>query len=113
MTVSAAKTAGVNRLLMEFCCSKGSKLGQATKASAGCKILRYTEEDDMTTPSGIKKAFSDLRGWTGQGDMALWSAIPCTGGSSWQYVNEVMYERTGNENALKRLKGLRSIFWKL
>ena len=43
----------------------------------------------------------------------LWASIPCTGGSPWQYVNEAMYYRNGDQKALRRLKGHRTLFRKL
>ena len=113
MKASAKKTAECNRLLMEFCCVRDSKLGQMSKASAGCKTIRYTEEEDMTSDNGLQKALADLKGWKGRGNVALWSSIPCTGGSSWQYVNEVIYGRTGNDRAMKRVRGLQSVFSQL
>eukprot|EP00975_Prorocentrum_lima_P023067 4854937-Prorocentrum_lima.AAC.1 len=42
--------------------------------------------------------------------MLLWGAIPCTGGSSWQHVNEAMFRKNGNTEALQRLHALRSKF---
>ncbi len=113
MKTSAKKTMKPNRLLLEYRCSKDNRLGLPTKGSAGCKVIRYTEEDDMTTRDGLDKAMLDLVIWGGHGNIALWASIPCTGGSAWQYLNEVMYERTGNQRALRRLKGLRTIFAKL
>ena len=41
----------VDRLLIEFCCSADSKLGQARAASKGCKTIRITEEEDGTSDS--------------------------------------------------------------
>ena len=45
--------------------------------------------------------------------ITLWASIPCTGGSSWQYINELFYYKTGNKKALKRLRGLRTLFRRL
>eukprot|EP00975_Prorocentrum_lima_P010388 2207057-Prorocentrum_lima.AAC.1 len=45
----------------------------------------------------------------------LWGATPCTGGSSWQHVNEAMLKKDGNLDALRRLRDLREkfrILWK-
>eukprot|EP00975_Prorocentrum_lima_P061329 12855309-Prorocentrum_lima.AAC.1 len=44
-----------------------------------------------------------------------WGAIPCTGGSSCQHINEASYIKTQNHDALRRLRDLRSKFkvlWK-
>ena len=45
--------------------------------------------------------------------IALWSAIPCTGGSPWQYVNEAIYIRRGDHAKLEKLQNHRSLFRKL
>eukprot|EP00975_Prorocentrum_lima_P066197 12907758-Prorocentrum_lima.AAC.1 len=43
-------------------------------------------------------------------NIMLWGAIPCTGGSSWQHVNEALFRKTQNYDALERLRGLREKF---
>ncbi len=104
-----------NRMIMEYCCSANSLLGRHTDASATCCRKRYTETEDMRKTSGLKIALSDSRHWRGNGNVLLWSSIPCTGGSPWQYVNEARHLRTGDKEALEKLENLRSefaLFWK-
>eukprot|EP00975_Prorocentrum_lima_P064898 12900246-Prorocentrum_lima.AAC.1 len=55
-----------------------------------------------------------IRAKSGKGIM-LWGAIPCTGGSSWQHVNEALFRKTQNHDALRRLRYLRDkvrVLWK-
>ena len=102
------------RLVMEYCCSPESKLGNPSNfADNNCKVIRYTEEDDMRTDAGKCKALSDIKAFKGK-HISLWSSIPCTGGSPWQYVNEAIFYRKGDVRSLRRLRGLRTdfrLFW--
>ncbi len=102
-----------NRLLIEICCDKNSRLGQQTEASDGCQVLRITEEDDFTTQECVEKIKNAIQCWGDTKSILVWSSIPCTGGSTWQYVNEAVYTRSNNELALRRLRNLRSVFEKL
>eukprot|EP00959_Pyramimonas_sp_CCMP1952_P381919 8003202-Pyramimonas_sp.AAC.1 len=54
------------------------------KAFAVAKIIEFEKE--------LKS-----KGLTTDRRRALWISMPCTGGSPWQYVNEAMYYRSGNE----------------
>jgi hypothetical protein len=60
-------------------------MGQPTKESSGCHVVRLTEDDDMTTRSGMAKAKAALR--TAGPDVMLWGSLPCTGGCTWQRYN--------------------------
>ncbi len=60
----------------------------------------------MTTDKGLRLAEQSLRAWQ-NGNILLWAAIPCTGGSTWQRVNEHLYKERGDQTALKRLGQLR------
>ena len=50
-------------------------------------VVRITEKDDATTQQGLDKAMKAI---TGENTL-LWISIPCTGGCSWQNVNEVRW----------------------
>eukprot|EP00975_Prorocentrum_lima_P066585 12910024-Prorocentrum_lima.AAC.1 len=41
--------------------------------------------------------------------LMLWSSIPCTGGSTWQYVNMANYRRRNDVEAIRRLRD----FWRI
>ena len=70
-------------------------------------VLRLTEKEDMTKSCNVDTVISTIRKYN-KHSITLWSSIPCTGGSSWQYINEMIYYKTGNKKALKRLRGLRT-----
>eukprot|EP00959_Pyramimonas_sp_CCMP1952_P156005 3263019-Pyramimonas_sp.AAC.1 len=111
------------RLFIEFCCGPNSRLGnQALMPDGQCKVVRLTEKEDMTTKEG--KAFAVAKiielekefrceGLATDRRITLWISIPCTGGPPWQYVNEAMYYRSGNEKALKQLRGHGALLRKL
>ena len=99
-------------MLIEYCCSQDSMLGRSSPQSVGCKSLRLTEAEDMTDENNVDKVITEITAF-GKPTVTLWASIPCTGGSSWQYINEMIYLKTGNKRALRRLRGLRTTFRKL
>ena len=68
--------------------------------------MRLTKAIDLTTKEGLEFAKGKIAAWTVNDRILLWSSIPCTGGSQWQYVNEAIYHRKGDARSLKRLRGL-------
>ncbi len=77
-----------DRLLIEFCCGEDSYMGTRATYNKGCKLIRLTEKDDMSTEKGLAKALKILDDPTiKDGNILLWSAIPCTGGSAWNRYN--------------------------
>ncbi len=114
--------AGVKRLIMESCCGNESQLGRKWPEARGCEVIRLTEDIDLTSKSGLdfaKKKIDELP----NSNILLWSSIPCTGGSTWQYVNEAIWTRKlrSEDPALRQkarekmreLEGKRSIFRRL
>ena len=80
-----------NRLLVEFCCSADSKLGQTRAASKGCNVLRITEDLDATSnecQEVIKEKVSKFRKQCPKGSILFYASLPCTGGSPWGNVNK-------------------------
>ena len=46
-------------LVLEYCCDKNSKIGNPKNfANARVCVIRYTEEDDMTSNDGLEKRFA-------------------------------------------------------
>ena len=71
------------RRIVEFCCGKHSRIG--ARAPADCEVIRLTITDDLTTQAGLQKALSAV---TAPGvPTLLFGAIPCTGGSPYQFLN--------------------------
>ena len=49
------------RRLVEFCCTPDSVLGCNVPGSEGCEVIRLTEEDDVTTVAGLRKAMKAVQ----------------------------------------------------
>ena len=94
-----------DRTLIEFCCGPSSLLGVETKHSRGCKVVRLTEEEDVTAPRGISVALEAIAGPC----TLLWGSIPCTGGCPWQKINR---RRPGGEARLRKHFKLFKRMWK-
>ena len=77
------KTDYVKRHVVEFCRGPGSKIGNKTYFRDGCSVTRITEDDDVTTPQGLRKALGAVK----QENCTLWVSMPCTGGSPWQHIH--------------------------
>ena len=82
-----------SRVLIEFCCGPDSKLGdKSRKVSKGCCVIRCTEERDVTVKANRMDIRDELM--TALADSSchsrpilVWIRIPCTGGTTWSYVN--------------------------
>ena len=73
------------RSIVEWCCSKDSKIGQTLNfADDHCRVFRITEELDASSKKGKKKA---LQKCTGHGPNLLWSSSPCVGGTTLNHIN--------------------------
>ena len=44
---------GIDRVIIEYCCYQDSLMGRSIPQSEGCKVIRVTQEHDMTTKSGL------------------------------------------------------------
>ena len=44
---------GIDRVIIEYCCYKDSLMGRSIPQSKGCKVIRVTQEHDMTTERGL------------------------------------------------------------
>ena len=98
------------RLIIEFCCGPDSKLGQTSKIkeASNCRVIRVTEEHDVTTDKGFQFVSNLIDICYGPETM-LMAAMPCTGGSMWMNINKL---RPGGEARLrKHLTTFRKI-WK-
>ena len=72
-----------DRVLVEGCCEKDSLLQKRTKYSRGCRVVPITKDDDFASEAGMRKCIESL---CGSSD-TLWFSAPCTGGSTWQFIN--------------------------
>ena len=83
------------RTMIEFCCGPDSLLGQLTKSSMNCEVVRLTKEEDVTTPHGFSLATQAINGPCA----LLWGSIPCTGGCPWHKINR---KKPGGEANLRK-----------
>ena len=60
-----------NRVLVEFCCSEDSKLGQKRDAAKGCHVIRITEQDDATKLQTIRKLIDKIHALCDEGGAML------------------------------------------
>eukprot|EP00975_Prorocentrum_lima_P048640 10176674-Prorocentrum_lima.AAC.1 len=61
-----------------------SRIG--SKAPDDCRVVRLTEQKDMTSDEGVEYALGEIKKTKEKG-ILLWASIPCSGGSSWQHIN--------------------------
>ena len=90
--ISEDKDCPADRVIVEYCCSLDSRIGMRNRHSAGCRVIRITEDLDANSYAGFTLA---AKGCTMRRAL-LYSAIPCTGGSSWQFINK-MYPSARNK----------------
>ena len=83
-----------DRVMVEFCCSPESKLGQAREASNKCHVVRVTEADDATKSKTIQALVSKIHTLCDEGGgsgsskpLLLFASLPCAGGCPWQRIN--------------------------
>ena len=91
VTTCPSKGETVDRVMIEFCCGQDSNLGKPTKASQGCKVIRAHERVDANSKSCDDMIWGELKSVVKDNPRAkvlVYAALTCTGGSSWQYVNE-------------------------
>ena len=70
---------------MEVCCHEESKLSESRKVSEGCHVLQFTEKNDLFDADVRKEIARQVNDF--DGEVLVWVSIPCTGGTSWSYVN--------------------------
>ena len=102
-----------NRVILEVCCSPDSKLGDETRGAArGCKVIRCTEERDITKQENRasirREVIQSVRGSGNMCPLLIWISIPCTGGSTWSYVN--LQHETAREKVLHHRKEFKKIW---
>ena len=102
--------AGLNpsRLIVEVCCSPHSKLSDCSRpASKGCVVYQFTEESSLLSEENRAELARKVNQFPRSKKVLFWMSLPCTGGTTWSYVN--MKHPTAK---LKVLKEVRK-FWKL
>ena len=79
------------RLMVEWCCSPDSKLGQPRAASKGCAVFRVTESEDAATRKCVDQMIQKtMQFWKDNHkcNVHIHISLPCTGGCPWNNVNK-------------------------
>ena len=102
-----------DRIMIEYCCSENSKLGEENRKHAkGCKVIRVTKDDDATRGECITKTVKKVEEFMKSNpkektDLMIYISLPCTGGCPWNNVNKE------SPNGRERIKEHRKLFKKL
>jgi hypothetical protein len=75
-----------DQVIIEWCCGNKSMLGQPSKHSSSCKVVRLTIDDDLRTIEGFEKTLEIVK-QRPRGETLLWSPMPRAGGTPLQYIN--------------------------
>ena len=104
----AAPRKGGNRVrrIVELCADQDSSI-RSSQFTKGCSVVRITEEDDLLSTKGFRKA--QAAACDKEIDDVLFAlALPCTGGSNFQRINEMK-----SEESRTRVKKLKQKFFHL
>ena len=83
-SAAASPTPRGTRWLHEWCCGPSSLISsQASPHSKGCGCQRTTIVEDGTSSSAVTRACNFMS----HHKSLLWASMPCTGGSTWNFVN--------------------------
>ena len=77
-----------NRLIVEICCNPNSKLSDTSREVAvGCKVVQFTERHNLLDEKYRDYVLEIVNSFPGGKPVLLWLSLPCTGGTSWSFVN--------------------------
>ena len=78
----------INRAIIELCCGPDSRMGESSKESKGCMVLRVTEADDLTKAATVNYLIAIINRFKkNKIPTLLWASIPCTGGTRCTNLN--------------------------
>ena len=100
----------INRVIIELCCADDSRLGQLSRSSEGCLIVRVTESDDLTREDTVKKILWFVKNvQCHKIPVLIWVSIPCTGGTRLTDLNWVV----GTDKTRELIENHRTLYLKL
>ena len=91
VTTRGTEAGLIDRIMVEYCCSRDSTHRKFTTTSKGWKAIRVHEHLNANSKECEEMVLDELksvRRGSPHARMLVCAALPCTGGSSWQYVNE-------------------------
>ena len=79
----------VKRVIIEICCSEDSLLGRVDgRYGSDCHVARVTERMDLNPEKTRRDLLEVAKGYAKRGvPILVWVSLPCTGGSTWTFVN--------------------------
>ena len=103
-----------DRIMIEYCCSENSKLGEESRKQAkGCKVIRVTKDDDATRGECVTKTVKRVEEFMksnpkNKTDLMIYISLPCTGGCPWNNVNKESH--SGKEQIKEHQKLFKKLF---
>ena len=77
-----------SRLTVEVCCSPDSKLSDCSRpASKGCVVYQFTEDYSLLSEENRAELAHKVNQFPKSKKVLFWLSLPCTGGTTWSYVN--------------------------
>ena len=79
----------IQRVIIEICCSEDSLLGRVDGPyGSDCHVIRVTEKMDLKSYKTRRDLLDVAKGFAKPGlPILVWVSLPCTGGSTWTFVN--------------------------
>ena len=76
-------------MIIEICCSEDSLLGRVDGPyGSDCHVVRVTEKMDLNSYKTRRDLLEVAKGFAKRGvPILVWVSLPCTGGSTWTFVN--------------------------
>ena len=76
-------------MIIEICCSENSQLGRVDGPyGSDCHVIRVTERMDLNSYKTRRDLLEVAKGYAKRGvPIPVWVSLPCTGGSTWTFVN--------------------------
>ena len=76
-------------MIIEICCSEDSLLGRVDGPyGSDCHVVRVTERMDLNSYKTRRDLLDVAKGYAKRGvPILVWVSLPCTGGSTWTFVN--------------------------
>ena len=76
------------RLIIEECSDPASRLSDPSRLSAhGCRVVQFTKKHSLLDAKYREYVVNIVNSFPKTKNVLVWVSLPCTGGTSWSYVN--------------------------
>ena len=79
------------------------------KSADGCKVIQFTEKHNLLDERYRQYVAEIINEFPKNNEVLLWLSLPCTGGTSWSYVN--LKIPSAAKKVMKHVKTLKKL-WK-